>query len=193
MIEINQQAYDEFRERYTKEESIKDVVEDLGFGFNDEMECFIHKKGDIGKSKSTPSLMITRRINKFHCFSCGASGGPLEMRYRFALQMGKFSGSIKEFAQELISTNKGISKKYGIDTLEVKIDFNPESIQYIFDSHRERISTLRSMSSNIGLIELTDKEKKYSIYKHVSKIKEPDELCDFLAEVQHKSLYNKVM
>lgn len=172
---FNEEAYQHFVNELNSGESIVQFMEEKGADTSGSNKNFY--KCPFHRDK-TPSLSINDKKGMFKCFSCGRGGRYYDFVYLYYKEILGYHKDKRNFANFLIKTNKKLSTKYNISSLEEKVKFSTKTIEYMFEVEKLRKQELKEITNN------TEKDSKLKLEDELSKLTEVDEIVKFLASIQ---------
>lgn len=182
MIVFQDKAYEDFVAKLNDNESIVDFMAKMG------CDTTVHQKTFykcVFHEDKTPSLSINDKKGVFHCFSCNRAGKYFDFVYQYHKTNLGFKKSQKELAKELILKDKTLRKKYGIESLEKKVEFSEKTIKYMLETqhlmNRNKKLVLKDILDNSSSTELS---KKLQLEKRIRETDDLDELMILFSDIQ---------
>ena len=179
---FDDKLFEDFKQKINSGESIIEFMSKMGCSTTSNngtfYKCVFH-------TDKTPSLSINDKKGMFKCFSCGRGGHYFDFVYQYHKVVLSYKKSPKEFANELISKNKTLQRKYGIESLDKPIEFSPKTIEYMLEvkkmSNKSKLQLKKSLAQGVTDIEVS---KRLELERRIRDTKDVDDIMLLFSEIQ---------
>ena len=180
---INDTLFDDLLNKMNENESIIEFMNEKGLDTtnhrNSFYKCIFH-------DDKTPSLSINEKKGMFHCFSCGRGGKYFDFIYNYEKVVLKRKSSRKKFMEELITRDRRIRVKYGVKSLQQRITFSPETLEYMLQVKNATKKYRKQQISKVLSDKIDNERPKFLVVEEeLKKLKSDSDIVEFLSKIQH--------